>query len=316
MSRLHRYEIPMVATIRPCETIAPEAFAGGSVFATLGDRYAPLMTELPLAGGPAMRPTAGGGMLIIEQLRASAPWLGPAILKIERQLRIQDWAGRPWLGWRPLLLVGAPGTGKSHLARLIARLSGAGTGVLDVGGATDSRTLEGTARGWTSAQPSWPAVMMSQTRCANPVLVVEEVDKARSSPQGGSTHDVLLTMIEAETSATYWDKCLLSNIDLSHICWILTANDPRLLPPTLLSRLDVVQVSGPSIGDFDLLMLSITSDLARLWDVPVGSMPALPSSVLGGLETTFQGTRSARRLRRAVEAAYGAVVVGMRRQSH
>lgn len=308
MSAASSYAIPTVATVRPCSEIAPEALSGDALFSTVADRYAALTTKLPLAGGGGMLPTAAGGMALIEYLHASAPWLGPAIAGIERQLRVQAWAGRPWLAWRPMLLSGPPGTGKSHLAQLIAGFAGTGCGTLDLGGSSDSRTLEGTARGWTNAQPCWPAVMMSQTMTANPILVLEEVDKAGGSRQGGTPHNVLLTMIERETATEYWDKCLLAKIDLSHVCWLMTCNDPSTLPVTLLSRLDVVEIDGPTVEHFDLLVLSMTAALARTWNVPVTSMPTLPGPALDALEKAFAQSRSARRLRRHLESVFATLV--------
>ncbi len=174
--------IPTTAYVRPCAAIAPEALAGqDGVFLTLGERYGALNDDLPLAGGAVMTTNSAGEIALIAWLRAAAPWLEPAIAVIEQQLRIQDWAGRPWIAWRPICLSGPPGSGKSHFARLIGSLAGAGYAALDLGGTSDNRTLEGTARGWNGAQPCWPAVVMNQTRTANPVLVLEEVEKAGGS---------------------------------------------------------------------------------------------------------------------------------------
>ena len=181
--------IPTTAFVRPCAAIAPEALAGqDGVFLTLDERYGALTEELPLAGAAVMRTNSAGEIALITRLRAAAPWLEPAIAIIEQQLLIQSWAGRPWIAWRPICLSGPPGSGKSHLARLIGSLAGAGHAALDLGGTSDNRTLEGTARGWNGAQPCWPAVIMNQTRTANPVLVLEEVEKAGGSAQNGVAH--------------------------------------------------------------------------------------------------------------------------------
>lgn len=308
MIKVAPYAFPTVATLRPCTHIAAEALTGDAMFATVADRFSALTTELPLAGGSAMRPTSSGSIALIDYLRAAAPWCETAIARLESQLRIQLWAGRPWLGWRPMLLVGGPGVGKSHFANLIARFSGCAGATLDLGGTSDSRLLEGTARGWSNAQPCWPSLMMAQTRTANPILTLEEADKAGGSSHGGTPHSVLLTMIERQTAERYWDKCLLAQVNLSAICWILTSNDAGRLPSPLLSRLDVCEVEGPSAEHFELMLTSMMSDLAHDWNVPLTSMPTLPRGAVNALEKAFVRSRSARQMRRHLELILSTLV--------
>jgi hypothetical protein len=75
-------------------------------------RYEVLTTDKPLAGGSAMRRTPSGELLVIATLRAETPWLKLVIAIVERKLELHLALGRPWTGIAPLLLVGAPGTGK------------------------------------------------------------------------------------------------------------------------------------------------------------------------------------------------------------
>jgi ATP-dependent Lon protease len=150
--------------------------------------------------------------------------------------------------------------------------------------------------------------MMAQTRTANPVLVLEEVEKAGGSGHNGVAHSVLLTMVERETAREYWDKCLLAKVDLSNICWVMTCNNPGLLPPMLLSRLDVIEVAGPSADDFAILLASMTFDLARAWAVPIAAMPTLPKPAVSALEKAFAVSQSARALQRHLEIVFATLV--------
>ena len=285
-------------TLRPCRIIPPEE--DETNVATIAKRFDALTCELPLAGEVVMRPTLGGGIHLIEAIRERAPWYGDALTIIERQLQLALWSGRPWLQWRPLVLTGPPGSGKSHLALLLAGVAGGASATVNLGGADDVRMLAGTARGWRNAQPCWPALAMAQSRTANPVLVLEEVEKI-DVDRGRAVHDVLLTMIERSTARAYYDPCLLTNVDLSACLWLMTSNDVSKLPAPLLSRVDVAYVGGPGPEHFDLVVVAIIEGLADDWGVPVRSIPKLPANAVAVLRSAFARHRSVRNLRRHIE---------------
>lgn len=305
------YDLP---TLRPCMAIEPER---GDVLAVgLQDAYGALTGELPLRGAEVMVPTATGAVGICDRLRASLPWMGAAVDVVERQLRVAVWAGRPWLAWRPLCLVGPSGVGKSHLAREIGRIGGVGHAALDLGAMSDAAALVAVSRGWTNAKPCWPAQMMASSRCANPVLTLDEIDKAGGSRRNGDPLAALLGMLEPSTARTYFDTCLMCGVDLSQVCWIVTANDPSRLPGPLASRLDIVEVGRPGPEHFDVIMAGVMLAMAARWGVPPASMPELPTRARSVLREAFASHRSVRRLKRQVEDVVAALVAGPRRGAH
>lgn len=299
--------IPTTKFIRPCASIEPETKEWDGV-TTIATRFAVLTTELPLAGAEAMKAVGNGDLAITAYLRARAPWYEPAISLLDQQWRLQLWLGRPWISFRPMLLVGPPGSGKSHFARMIAEHAGSGCSVLSLAGVADGTTVEGTPRGYTSTMPCFPALTMSQHSTANPIVVIEELEKATTSSRNGDPVAALLTQIEPGTSRHYWDRCLAAPVNLSHVNWIVTCNSLEGLSAPLLSRLDIVRVAGPSIDHFEVLLDNLTNQVAHEWAVPLPDLPYLETEAERLLRRRFGKHGSIRRLERELRAAISASI--------
>lgn len=299
--------IPTTKFVRPCECIEAEA-KERDFMPTIATRFAVLTTDLPLAGADVMKPVGNGDLAITAYLRARAPWYEPVISLLDQQWRLQLWLGRPWISFRPLLLVGPAGCGKSHLAWMIADRAGTGASVLSLGGVADGTTIEGTPRGYTSTMPCFPALSMAQHSTANPIVVIEELDKATSTSQNGDPVAALLTQIEPRTARQYWDRCLAAPINLGYVNWIFTANSLVGLSAPLLSRMDIVRVTGPSIDHFGVLLDNLMHQVADEWGVSLAVLPHLEDEAEELLRRRFGKHRSVRRLERELRASIAAGV--------
>lgn len=255
-----------------------------------------LTQRLPLAGGPAPD-------VLETVLKAEFPWLENAIDAIVGDLRIRRQMGVGWAKWRPTLLVGPSGTGKTRLARRIAELIGAGFGEVNAAGSSDNRALQGTARGWGTAHPSQVLAVIRHSKCANPVMLVDEVDKSSSNGRNGDIKQTLLTMLEPLTARAWPDECIQAPCNLSQVNWLLAANDTLPLRGPLLTRLRVIKCCLPRAEHFGALMWGIRRDLAAEFGVRVCDLPTFPPEIEAALSTAFVQGISVRRVKAAVEGA-------------
>ena len=233
---------------------------------------------------------------IEAELVASMPGMQPVIERICDEFWLRRRSGNSVFSLRPILLVGPPGIGKTYFAQVLARMMHIPLQSFSAGGSADARTLLGTARGYHSAQPSLPVLAMAQARAANPMLLVDEIDKASDDRRNGSVKDALLAFLEPASLRRYYDEFAQVEIDLSHIVWILTANSTHDLPTTLRSRLMIIELQPPAPEAFDRLLPGVRTQLAHELGAPVEGLPELSAEQLGVLRGSFTRHRSIRLL--------------------
>ena len=220
-------------------------------------------------------------------------------------------------GIRPLLLVGPPGIGKTWFARRLAQALNLPFGSLNLGGATDNRCLQGTARGWSAATPAWPIAEMSRLAAPNPVLFLDEIEKAGGQRESnGRVHDTLLAMIEPESAAGWFDECLRTPADLRNVVWVMAANDTRGIPAPLLSRLAVHHIAPPPASAFDGTLAGLLAGIAGDIGCATGELPGLDIETRQALKRSFGGHRNLRRLRAQIEECLGIAAEAALQDAH
>ncbi|GLH79721.1 hypothetical protein SSBR45G_46300 [Bradyrhizobium sp. SSBR45G] len=162
----------------------------------------------------------------------------------------------------PTLLVGPPGSGKTLLARRVADSLGLYAFRQDAASAIDG-TFGGSSKTWSTAQPSVPARAVLSSRQANPMVLVDEIEKAGSGSYNGRLWDSLIPYLEKETSSRTRESALDVEICLSHVMFIATANSTEALPGPLLDRFRIMRVPAPTLAHLPALAAQVMRDLAR-----------------------------------------------------
>ena len=156
------------------------------------------------------------GLPAMEHLYEELPNFHTVLDDVKRQLALcQD--SRDALEITPMLLLGAPGVGKTHFAREIAHLLGTGLGFISMSSLTAGWVLSGASSQWKGARPGKVFETLVDGQYANPVMVVDEIDKARGEhaydPMGA-----LYALLEPDTASHFKDEF----IDVARVVWFLT----------------------------------------------------------------------------------------------
>ena len=184
-----------------------------------------------------------GGLPAMEHLYDELPNFTGVLDDVKRQLALcQD--SRDALEITPMLLLGPPGIGKTHFAREVAQLLGTGLGFISMSSLTAGWVLSGASSQWKGARAGKVFETLVDGAYANPVMVVDEIDKARAEhaydPLGA-----LYSLLEHDTAGSFTDEFAEVAIDASQVIWVATANDERAIPEPILNRMNVFEIEAP-----------------------------------------------------------------------
>jgi ATP-dependent Lon protease len=181
----------------------------------------------------------------LEPLYEDCPNFGEVLDDLKRYLGLAI-VGGTGVNLMPVLLLGDPGVGKTHFGKKLASVLGTEFEFISMNALSAGFVITGSSSTWKGAKCGKVAERLVRGKFANPVVLLDEVEKANGSTQSDPMA-ALYQLLEPETSRAFHDEFIDLDLDASQVFWVLTANSLDGIPAALLSRMAVYEVPAPTV---------------------------------------------------------------------
>lgn len=209
----------------------------------------------------------------MDRLYSELPNFHEVLDDIRRQLALCVDSGDP-LEIEPMLLLGPPGVGKTHFARHLSTLLGTGFSHIPMSSLTAGWILSGSSSQWRGARPGKVFETLVDGDYCNPVVLLDEIDKARSEgaydPLGS-----LYSLLEHDTAKAFVDEFAEVPVDASQMIWVATANEAKAIPGPIMQRMNIFEIKLPDANGARTIIENLYTQIrqARAWGLAFEQKP-------------------------------------------
>lgn len=228
---------------------------------------------------------------VIGDLREAFPNFGRALDALEASFALA--IGDPDYAMPALLVHGAPGIGKTSFAMAVAEALVVPFDMVSGGSLQGGFDLSGTSQHWNNSSPGRVVRLLAEGNSASPVLLIDEVDKL-SGDERYSPVTTLLDLLEPRTARRFRDESLQLVFDASRMVVLMTANDIKVVPLTLISRAQVVEIEPPDVAQRLAIVRNLVSRYAGSFEIPEEAIARIAGS-----------ERDLRKLQQVIRKAFG-----------
>lgn len=180
----------------------------------------------------------------------------------------------------PILLRGGPGVGKTYFAQELARLLNTHFVERDLSVTSEAFVISGMDSSWKGSKPGIVFDALVNGKTANPLILLNEIDKAQARGSNNSPISSLYALLEPESARRFVDEFVPIEVDTSGVIWICTANDGDI-PEPVLTRLEVFDIRQPTYEECRSIAASVWTNIcAKTLPRGHGFPHELPEAVL------------------------------------